>query len=57
MTKKEFDLEQELNDYPCPEMFKSGLRYHINIKNLKITSKKELEKVIEDFKKIGVGGD
>ena len=47
MTK--FDLEKEIDDYPVPNMFKAGLRYHINVNQLKIKSKKELDKIVKEF--------
>lgn len=51
-----FDLEEELleleNNYP--KMLIAGLRYHISKNDLKIKSKKELEKIVNDYKEIGL---
>ena len=51
----DFNLEQEIEDYECPSMLKEGLKYHININKLKIKSKKELDKLVDEFKKMKVG--
>lgn len=49
-----FNLEEELEKLEYPNMFIAGLRYHIETNKLAIKSKKELEKIIEDFKKIEI---
>lgn len=51
-----FDLEKELDDLLCPNMFKSGLKYYISSNNLKITNKKEFEKVIKEYANLKIGG-
>lgn len=58
MAKKDevesFDLEQEIVDYPVPEMFKAGLRYYISSRKLKIKDKKELDKIVKEFSEISL---
>ncbi len=51
-----FDLEKELDDLLCPNMFKSGLKYYISSNNLNITNKKEFEKVIKEYANLKIGG-
>lgn len=51
-----FDLEKELTELECPEMFKAGLKYYIQTKNSKIKSKKEFEKIIKEYSELSVGG-
>lgn len=54
MTK--FDLNQELIDLACPDMFKAGLKEYISINNIKITNKREFEKTVKVFANIKIGG-
>ena len=49
-----FNLEEELEKLEYPNMFLAGLKYYINKNKIVIKSKKELEKIIEDFKKIEI---
>lgn len=51
-----FDLEKELNDYECSDMFKSGLRYYIESNNIEIKNKKEFEKIIKEYGDLKIGG-
>lgn len=50
-----FDFEKELEEYPCANMLKKGIMDYVNTNNLKINSKKEFEKLIEDYFKLVVG--
>lgn len=54
MAKFEFEEEFEKLKKDYPNMFLAGLKYHIESNKIVIKSKKELEKVIEDFKKIEI---
>ena len=51
-----FDFEEEFeklkNEYP--NMFLAGLKYYIENNKIVIKSKKELDKIIEEFKKIEI---
>lgn len=49
-----FDLEQEIEDYPVPRMFKAGLKYYIESRKLKINSKKDLDKIVKEFSEISL---
>ena len=49
-----FDLDKELAELQYPRMFIAGLKFHIENNKIAIKSKKELDKVIEDFKKIEI---
>lgn len=49
-----FNLEEELEKLEYPRMFIAGLKYHIETNKLAVKSKKELNKIIEDFKKIEI---
>ena len=51
-----FNLEQELDDLLCPNMFKSGLKHYISSNNINITSKKEFEKIIKEYANLKIGG-
>lgn len=50
-----FDLESELSLITIPKMLKRAFLYHVNDNNVKITSKKDLEAKIEEFKKMKAG--
>lgn len=50
-----FDYEKELNDYKCPQMFKAGLTYYFKSNNLKPKSKKEFDKIVNDYKNLKMG--
>lgn len=49
-----FDLEEEIQKLQEPRMLIAGLKYHIENNKIVIKSKKELDKVLEDFKKIEI---
>lgn len=51
-----FDLNQELDDLLCPNMFKSGLKYYISSNNIEIKSKKEFEKIVKEYANLKIGG-
>ena len=45
----DFDLEKELTDLQRPDMFKAGLKYHIDINNLECKSKKDFDKIVKEY--------
>lgn len=47
-----FDYVKALEDYKCPFTFKKGLEYYFKSNNLEPKSKKEFDKIIEDYSKI-----
>ena len=51
-----FDLKQELDDLPCPDMFKAGLMDYISSNNINVTNKKEFDKVIKEYGNLKIGG-
>ncbi len=51
-----FDLEKELDELLCPNMFKSGLRHYILSNNIAINNKKEFEKIIKEYANLKIGG-
>ena len=57
VKKDDFDYVKELNECEIPNMFKAGVSYHIKANNLNPKNKKELDKIIEDYGKIGIGGE
>jgi len=50
-----FNLEQTIADYECPDMFKAGLIYYINNSDKKIKSEKDFLKVVDEFKNLKIG--
>lgn len=52
----DFDLEKELTDLQCPDMFKAGLKYYIEINNLECKSKKDFEKIVKEYSELSIGG-
>ena len=59
MTKKEekeFNLIEELKQVQLPEHVKNGVLSYISRNNLQVKNRKELDKHIEDYGKIGSGG-
>lgn len=50
-----FDYESEIEAYPAPRFWKAGLVHFINKTKIEIKSKKDLEKVMNDFNKIKLG--
>ncbi|MBQ2652645.1 MAG: hypothetical protein IJF83_03750 [Methanobrevibacter sp.] len=51
-----FDLEQELIEYKCPDMFKAGLRDYIQSNKIEIKNKKEFEKIVKEYANLKIGG-
>lgn len=50
-----FDIDKELEDLECPNMFKAGLKYYMgNLKN-QPKNKKEFDKIVKDYSKIKMG--
>lgn len=53
MTK--FNLDTELENLECPEMFKKGLIFYIETKKLKISNSKDFEKLVDEYKDLKIG--
>ena len=51
-----FDLNKELDDLSCPNMFKNGLNQYISSNNIKITNKKEFDKIVKEYANLKIGG-
>ena len=51
-----FDLDRELDDLLCPDMFKSGLQHYISSNNITINNKKEFEKIVKEYENLKIGG-
>ena len=51
-----FNLNKELDDLKCPDMFKAGLSHYISSNNIEITNKKEFDKIVKDFANLKIGG-
>lgn len=50
-----FNLEEAISELVMPDMLKNGFIFYIEENNLKINSKRELNKKFEEFKKMKVG--
>ena len=50
-----FSYEDEINSYPAPDYWKAGLIFYINNNKLSIKSKKDLDKIINDFNNLKLG--
>lgn len=48
-----FDLDKALEDLECPNMFKAGLGYYIEINKLTPKTDSEFKKIVKDYGKIG----
>ena len=58
MTKKKedaFDWTKAIIDLELTDAMKAGLSYYIINNNLNPKTKKELDKICEDFKKLPIG--
>ena len=55
MTK--FDLKKEIDCLEISNMLKNGFWFYIHEFNIKITSKKELDEKLQEFKNRNIGGD
>ncbi len=60
MTKKDkkevkYDYLSKLDAYKIPNMLKSGIKAYINENNLEISSDKDLDKIINEFKNSDAG--
>ena len=53
---EEFVLEKAIENAEIPEMLKPGLNLYINNNNLKINSKTEFNKIINEFQNLKIGG-
>lgn len=51
-----FNLNKELDDLKCPDMFKAGLSHYISSNNIEIANKKEFDKIVKDFANLKIGG-
>ncbi len=49
-----FNLEEEIEKLEYPNMFLAGLKFHIKNNKLAIKSKKELDKIVDEFKKLEI---
>ena len=45
----DFDLDEQINNYPKPNMFKAGLRFYIEQNKIKIKNKKDLDKIVKEY--------
>ena len=54
MSKFDFEKEFEKLKEEYPNMFLAGFKFYVESNKIVIKSKKELDKVIEDFKKIEI---
>jgi hypothetical protein len=51
----EFLWKEELFRMEISDMLKNGVAFHVESNDLTIKNEKDLEKVIEDYKKLNVG--
>jgi len=51
-----FDLNEQLDELLCPDMFKAGLTEYISSNNFKITTKKEFDKIVKEYANLKIGG-
>lgn len=51
-----FDLNKELDDLSCPDMFKNGLKLYISSKKISVTNKKEFDKIVKEYGNLKIGG-
>ena len=51
-----FDLNKELDELSCPDMFKNGLNQYISSNNIKVTNKKEFDKIVKEYANLKIGG-
>lgn len=51
-----FDLDKELKELPCPDMFKAGLKDYISIYNINVNTKKEFDKIVKEYGNLKIGG-
>ena len=51
-----FDLNEQLDELLCPDMFKAGLIEYISSNNFKITTKKEFDKIVKEYANLKIGG-
>lgn len=56
MTKKdnEFNVDESINELEIPLMLKEGLKHYIEFKNIKIKNKKELNKILKEYKELKI---
>ena len=54
-TTPNFSWEEELFQMEISDMIKNGVAFHIESNDLTIKNEKDLEKVINDYKKLNVG--
>jgi len=51
--KEEFDLNKAMDELACPNMFKAGLGYYIEINKLMPKSQAEFDKIVKEYASIG----
>lgn len=56
ITMSKFNLEQEIEQLEISNMLKDGFKFYIEEFNLKITSKKDLDEKLNEFKNRNLGG-
>ena len=49
-----FDVEKALQELECPNMFKAGLGYYIENRNIEIKDSKDFDKTVKDFSKLSL---
>ena len=50
-----FNLKEALKNYPAPEFFKAGLIIFIEKRKISVKSEKDLDKIVNDYKKLKIG--
>lgn len=48
-----FDISKALEELQCPNMFKAGLGYYIEINKLAPKNDAEFKKIVKDYSKMG----
>ena len=51
--KEEFDLDKAMAELACPNMFKAGLGYYIEINQLSPKNQGEFDKIVKEYASIG----
>lgn len=55
IMSEKFNLEKEIEEYPVANMFKSGLKYYIQSRKIKINNKKDLDKIVKEYGELKIG--
>lgn len=51
--KENFDITKAMDELQCPNMFKAGLGYYIEINKLDIKNDAEFKKIVKQYASIG----